>query len=248
VKVRVATLNLLFDDWLRWPRLNLVIDEIKSLKPSVILLQEVSLKAGVAERLARELPEFNISLCPRTGKSANLAQAILSRKKPLATDWLELSQQRVAQKVMLEFGGHKICFINVHAHFSLLRDKPRATQIRQILRFADSPAIIAGDFNALPGATSLQPLEKRFASAYKKVHGSEPAMTGPSPLWRGPGLRQGVRRAALKFYSGGTLDYIFVEKSLRVTDCQLAFNKASPLNPVLYPSDHFGLVADIFCP
>lgn len=43
----------------------------------------------------------------------------------------------------------------------------------------------------------------------------------------------------------GTLDYIFVDGAVRVERCEVAFNRPSPDDERLYPSDHFGLVADI---
>lgn len=41
------------------------------------------------------------------------------------------------------------------------------------------------------------------------------------------------------------LDYIFINQHWRVKDCQLILNQPSPDNRYLYPSDHFGLAADL---
>ena len=80
--VRIATINLLNDPWKRQERLKLFVAEVKRLKPDVILLQEVSLSARVPEHLAKALPEYHLSLCPRHGRLAGSeAEAVLSSQK-----------------------------------------------------------------------------------------------------------------------------------------------------------------------
>ena len=222
-----------------------MVAEVERLKPDVLMLQEVSLDAGVPEKLAQKLPNYHLSLCGREGRNAHLGHAILSLKKPSSEERLALSQQRIAQKITLSISGKKIILVNVHAYFNLLRDGPRQQHIRQILDFADKPAIIGGDFNALPSYKSLKLIQERFVSAHLQANGSEPAKTMPTPLWRGPGIRHSMRRSGLRLHGGGTVDYIFVEKSLKIAKCRIAFDKPAPNNPLLFASDHFGLVADI---
>jgi endonuclease/exonuclease/phosphatase family metal-dependent hydrolase len=41
----------------------------------------------------------------------------------------------------------------------------------------------------------------------------------------------------------GTLDYIFVSQRFRVIDAGLAFDRPSPEDPDLFPSDHLGVFA-----
>jgi endonuclease/exonuclease/phosphatase family metal-dependent hydrolase len=43
----------------------------------------------------------------------------------------------------------------------------------------------------------------------------------------------------------GTLDYIFVDSSVRVNACELILNRPAERRPSLYPSDHFGLYAEL---
>ena len=43
----------------------------------------------------------------------------------------------------------------------------------------------------------------------------------------------------------GTLDYIFINRGLRAIDCQVVLNQPASHDPRLYPSDHFGLCADL---
>jgi endonuclease/exonuclease/phosphatase family metal-dependent hydrolase len=43
----------------------------------------------------------------------------------------------------------------------------------------------------------------------------------------------------------GTLDYIYGSPHFQVTEAGLAFNKPSPDDPELYPSDHIGVWAKL---
>ncbi|MGH2593135.1 MAG: endonuclease/exonuclease/phosphatase family protein, partial [Anaerolineae bacterium] len=43
----------------------------------------------------------------------------------------------------------------------------------------------------------------------------------------------------------GTLDYIFVDRTILTHRCEVAFNRPSPQDTRLYPSDHFGLMATV---
>ena len=45
--------------------------------------------------------------------------------------------------------------------------------------------------------------------------------------------------------SSRTIDYIFCTPSFRVTDARLIANTPHPDNPLLYPSDHYGLYSEI---
>ena len=254
-KLRVVTLNLAFYEHRRWERLKLAADEIKQLDPDILLLQEVSLSAGVEKRLKKLLPGYYFSLCPRGGRHRYLAQAVFSKYKPLAAQRLHLSQNRVAQKVVVKVGRKKLNIINVHLYFSPLRDAPRRRQAQKVLAFAEPPAVIAGDFNTFRNSGSIKLVKTRFNSAHSAKHGREPAKTYPSPLRLGPGLRHWLRNGAFTLLSrvagksqggwGVPIDFIFVEKNMRVSASQVVFDKPAKADPHLFVSDHFGMLADI---
>jgi endonuclease/exonuclease/phosphatase family metal-dependent hydrolase len=254
-KLRIVTLNLLQDDWLRDERSQLAIGEIKRLKPDVLLLQEVVISANVHKTFSRALPGYHASICRRSGIDADYGLAAITRVKPLSNKRQALSQNRVAQKITLNYGGKRINIVNTHLYFGPFTDRPRQEQVIKLLRFADNAKVIAGDFNALPRNKSVKMLEPGYISAHKKVHGREPARTYPSPLWRGHGLRHSMRRTGIRFWKlftfrakkdwAGTIDYIFVYKNAQVKRCEVVFNRPAKNNKRLYASDHYGLMADI---
>jgi endonuclease/exonuclease/phosphatase family metal-dependent hydrolase len=243
------------DDWLRAERSQLAFEQIKRLKPDVLLLQEVDISGGLHKMFKQNLPGYHVSICRRSGIDADYGLAVFTRAKPLGNKRLALSQNRVAQKITLKAGNKRINIMNVHLYFSPFKDRARQEQVIKVLRFVDAPAIIAGDFNALPRNKSVKMLEPAYISAHKKVHGREPARTYPSPLWRGKGARHSLRRTGIRLWKlltfrakkdwAGTIDYIFVSKGLKVKKCEVVFNKPAKNDKKLYASDHYGLLADI---
>jgi endonuclease/exonuclease/phosphatase family metal-dependent hydrolase len=89
-----------------------------------------------------------------------------------------------------------------------------------------------GDFNAAPASSTVQRVLCSFTSAYRMMHGEEPAFTFPTPL------------VAAECHAPETIDYIFVDpRRFAVQTAHLAFNSPALNDPILYPSDHYGLAA-----
>jgi endonuclease/exonuclease/phosphatase family metal-dependent hydrolase len=76
-------------------------------------------------------------------------------------------------------------------------------------------------------------MKSRFRSAHEAVHGKEPEKTWTTPV------------NTFDPAPHGTLDYIFVSPEWTVKDAGLAFNKPSPNDANLFPSDHLGLFATL---
>jgi endonuclease/exonuclease/phosphatase family metal-dependent hydrolase len=91
--------------------------------------------------------------------------------------------------------------------------------------------VVQGDFNAYEGEKTVEIMKARFRSAYETVHGLEPEKTWPTPV------------NTYDNSPAGTLDYIYVSPEFRVVDAGLAFDRPSPDNADLFPSDHLGLYA-----
>ncbi len=227
IPLTVATLNLLNDASTWHARRHLIVPELSALAPDLIALREVALPENNAQWIADQLGGYAVYLCPKTGrKSEHEALAILSRLPVREHATLALvHQDRVAHGVMVEHGGQRLTFANVHLYFSLFNDIPRAAQVRRLLDWLphDVPVVVCSDFNASPRRGSMQLMRQRFISAHAAAHGHEPAFTFPSPLHRGPGWRHSARSALLK--AGGlaqhrrnaplpvTVDYIFGNRS-----------------------------------
>ena len=249
------TINLAYYDWRRSERMQMVIDEINRLEPDVIMLQELSFDDGLNKLLKTSLLGYHHYLTRRGGKASYQGLLTLTRKKPLTTEKLDLSQNRVAQKVTLDIGGKPYSFVNVHLFFSALRDKPRRRQVEEIQTFVKKPAIVAGDFNAFLNSKSMQLMITRFRSAHQMVHKSEPERTYPSPLWLGRSIRNYMRRGGFVFLGllktgkpngwGVPIDFIFLDKGIKAENCRVILERPSNKDKTLYASDHYGLIADL---
>jgi endonuclease/exonuclease/phosphatase family metal-dependent hydrolase len=257
--LKVVTLNVLNDLRYWEARGELILQWLRQLQPDIINFQEICLPENNAAWITERLEGYSLHLAPaRKHRQSQEALAILSRLPVESHDTLKLGlQSRIAHQVIVRDGVQRWMFVNTHLLWSPLDDHLRIRQIERILNWLphDLPTVICGDFNSLPHYRALKTLSKQFTSAYRAVHGVEPAYTFPTPLKRGPGLRHSARSAALStigpMLNGGgqswrgTLDYIFVNHFIEVRDCTVAFDLPSPADDRVYPSDHFGLAAEL---
>ena len=255
----LATLNIL-NDLDRWhERAPLIVRDLRAHQPDLVALQEVALPRNNARWIADQLGGYSVYLSPKTGRKRGVeALAILSRLPVASHETLPLvNQERTAQRVTIRNGVGSFTFVNAHLYWNPLDDKTRLKQVRRLLDWLprDLPAIVCGDFNAEPHHASIRVMRERFASAHHAANGREPEYTCPTPLHRGPGAQNRLRRWLIRVGGlafkrevkawRGTLDYVFVDPSLRVHHCRVAFHKPSPHDRTLYPSDHVGLVAKV---
>lgn len=265
----LVTINLLSGapDWQK--RLPLLIDGLKGISADVIACQEVtpavegSQAENPARRMAAELNYAHCLLTPQIGHSlGGEAVAILSRQPLLNQDWIDLGGQgRVAQRVTLEVAGQAVVVANTHLFWQPGDSPERLEQVEKIIDWLAAvpgrpPAIICGDFNSSPEMRAIRRMKREYLSAYATVYGREPEKTFPTPLKRSKlamllgvrSLLKYVRLQRVKLSLNSTLDYIFVDRRLRITDCRLALDRPDPHDPGLYPSDHYGLWARIEVP
>lgn len=257
---KVATINILFDLSLWDKRRGLLVKGLAGQEPDLVALQEVSLPQNNAAWLAKELGIPYVYLTPKTGKAAHREGiAILSRFPFEKQETLDLrTQQRVAQYVQVRVGGQPLVFANAHFYWQPGEAAERLQQVELMLEWLGaipgSPGmVVCGDFNATPNLPSYRRMRQEFVSAYAAVHGQEPEFTSPTPLPRSTLVTLGV---LLRFFKNirlkeiqrdwhGTLDYIFTNQGVQVQDCQVVLNQPAPDDPRLYPSDHFGLAANL---
>ncbi len=244
----VATLNL-WHDQRDWPkRLNVIVAEMRRLRPDVLCLQEVLQNPNLpnqAETLGDSLgcqvqfasvdgPERpkrygNAILTPhsvRVGESRNLAPA---------------DDYRAVAHVRFDWHGRAVDAYSTHLHHTTEGGAIRATQIRHLLAYVDStrgdgPVVIAGDFNCELGSAEMSLVTVRYDDVFHAVH---PKMS----------------RAEATTYSArfgvdpGVIDHIFVERRgakpqpLIPLACQVIFNSVGPDS--VWASDHFGVVATL---
>lgn len=261
--VKVVTINILFEMDLWERRRQLLVEGLKAVQADLIGLQEVNLQANTAAWLAEQLEMpyvYLVSYQERVAKiGIKYGIAILSRYPFIQQAQLDLqSQGRLAQYVEVKIGDRSIIFCNGHYYWQPGSTPERMKQIQLLVDWLSKlppeiPIIAVGDFNATPDTPEITFIREKFTSAYASYHGGEPEYTCPTPLvkpnrslWRKVALR------LLNLYVNrtwkpwcGTLDYIFISNNLTVRDCQLILTAPAPENPNIYPSDHFGIVADL---
>lgn len=267
----LVTINILNDLSLWEARGPLLVAQLAALDADLIAMQEVTLEDDssnahwIADQLnqRREDPEkispYEVFLCPKTGIYAKKeGLAILSRLPVKRHESLDLlTQTRVVQIVGFKVENCDLLLVNGHFFWEPGVSEKRQEQIELVLDFLDTepvdqPIVICGDFNGLPGTPAIERMRQYFDSAHNIVHKQEPEYTSPTPLPHAPKVK--LRQMATWIMGmrpkpdaewRGTLDYIFVDPRLQTEDCQVVLNQPADDDPEIYPSDHFGLWADI---
>ncbi len=245
--MKILSLNLRHNQD-RWEeRLPLVVDALHNEEADIIGFQEVWLGFQqahmIADRLNQQTPDrpYSVFVEPKWGENPVEGIGILSRLPVIDHQRLELPEgERIAQSIRVEIDGQTVDIANTHLHHRPEKDEViRLPQMETLLRWMFGQEnrrwILTGDMNAAPTTSTIQLTKKRLASTYEVVHGREPITTFPTPLVTGG-------------YTGSSIaiDYIFFDPSfLRVKAAQVIANKAHPDDNQLYPSDHYGLMAEI---
>jgi endonuclease/exonuclease/phosphatase family metal-dependent hydrolase len=259
--VKVATINILFNlkEWTQ--RRELLVKGLAAENADLIALQEVvRLPENTGAWLAEKLNMPHIYLVPKVNQEGNSLSegiAILSRYPFVQQEMLALAgQNRVAQYVQVVVDGQPFVLCNGHYYWYPGSHPSRDIQVQQVLDWLgqlspELPVVAVGDFNGTPETSAIALMHQQFTSAYATHHGQEPVYTCPTPLVR-RNWKQVLWHAFrnLRFNHTlrpwrGTLDYIFVNHHLRVKNCQLILNQPAPNSRTLYPSDHFGITADL---
>ena len=226
--VVVATLNVrnTADRWRE--RAPLLVEQLVELDPDVVGLQEVRRFPGQARWIAREAGRpWTVRADYKTGwKALWEGIALLSRFPVTGHGRCRLGgDSRVAQRTTVELpDGRSLDVYDTHladGHVDL-----RTAQARRLLEWMDerpdTPQVVLGDFNSRPGSAPVRVLTGRLRSAHALAHGSEPPRTA---------------------VGGGVLDYVFVNELVEVVDAWVTFDRPSPADPALLPSDHLGVAA-----
>jgi endonuclease/exonuclease/phosphatase family metal-dependent hydrolase len=241
----IVTLNL-WHDQRNWPRRRaLIIEELRRLRPDVICLQEVLQHAALrnqayelADLLGYDEVTFS-SVDPDTSVK-RYGNAILALHPMLETDGKALapeSDYRTVAHVRIDFQGHPVDVFDTHLHHSAEGTAIRAEQVRDLLEYiqrrrGEGPAVLAGDFNAAPGALELEGVTRRFSDAFTALH---PGAGGDTVTTLNPAMGHAPRR----------IDYVFAARDGRPALVPLSSEIVldRPAGGGAWPSDHFGVVA-----
>lgn len=243
-------------------RLAMVVDELRRLSPDVVALQEASVGRGrgnVAARLAAALG-FAYAHAPATSRvfkfppldnlivrAINFAEgpAILSRFPIVSYDVYDLPRcvrfldPRVALRAVLATPAGDLAVISTHtAH-----DRCQARRVAAIARDGESalPSLVMGDFNAAETAPWIEELVRNngFVDVFRAAN---PTARGAT-VWQriDASERMAVRR----------VDYVFLVPgrafTARVSDSRIVLDTPRRLSDgrTLWPSDHYGVLADL---
>lgn len=245
-EIRVGTLNLrnTSDRWAE--RRDLLFDQLSTLQPDLIGVQELrrpSLQAWQLVRQANargERTRYRLHAAWKTGlRRFWEGIAVLTELPVVELERIDLgSGDRVAQRVTVALDdGALLDFYNTHLSHDEMAAGERLAQVEVILRVMrrrpSRPCVLVGDLNATPDEPAIARLGEVLRSAYAHVHGQEPDVTAPSPLSASWGSEPKV------------IDYIFASDRVDVVDAWVTFDAAADGDPRLTASDHYGLAATI---
>jgi endonuclease/exonuclease/phosphatase family metal-dependent hydrolase len=245
MRFRIATLNL-EQDHKRWEaRRPLIVAEIGRLKPDIQAFNEICVPRQTARGLrasAAEVTGIDYALVQQT-KTNSLSEvegeALLARFPVIETGNLDYQgRDMVALVARLRIGETPVDVYVTHLYKSRGEDSLRLYQVQQLLAWIDSrervPAIVCGDFNAPLTLQSAVLMASRFRS-------TQTAPTAFTPLADADGSVTHPYWARMD----RCIDYIWVSSQIEVAASGVCFDKPSPDDASLWPSDHAGVWADL---
>lgn len=256
--LRIATLNLFNNAHGRWrDREATVHQQAAELDADVLVFQECDVRGDQLPRLLGALgPAYRLVVGENPTPGSRKSLAVMSRLDVTGHDrCLDLGASDVALRVHVDAGDAGLEVVTTHLHFGPTRrgSEIRTAQVRRLLDWLgpfppERTLVLAGDFNAGAAGDTIKRLKKQLRSAYEEVHGHEPEWTHPTPLLDIVDTDAAFGVPLLPESKGHAVDYLFVSSPIDVLGCELAFDRAAPEDPRLFPSDHLGLVASVRVP
>ena len=273
--LRVVTFNLLHggpasglsgDDQHLDDRLAIVARELRAVGPDIVGLQESSItgRRHVAARLAGDLGLHwaHASATRRVSRVGLLdtllvwamnfeeGPAILSRWPIVETEVLDLPRcarfydPRVVLRAAVETPRGRMQVFSTHlAH----DDGCKARRLGEIVRAHGGPlpALVLGDFNASDSTETIQTLVRQtgFVDAYRAANPTGGGAAGGATVWQRPDAQDPTvsRRVDFIFVMPGSAAPARVRSSRVI----LSTPGRRANGTALWPSDHYGVVADI---
>jgi endonuclease/exonuclease/phosphatase family metal-dependent hydrolase len=260
--LRVLTLNIWnYND--PWPtRRQLIVNTIKEHNPDIIGFQEIRHSGkkndtgkNQAQQLAERLADYVYIFQPaqrNPEKDEWEGLAIFSRLPILGSSFNELSvdpsddrdnHQRILLRAQIQTASGAFNFFNTHLSLS---QKGRIRTTREITDYishysGDLPSVLVGDFNDTPDQTSIGHITKT-ANLIDTWADQNPT----DPGWTFSSQNPYVRDRSSDKRKAHRIDYIFAQPSHtgpgKAISCRRIADQ--PDADGLYPSDHFGLIAE----
>ncbi|HEY7164603.1 MAG TPA: endonuclease/exonuclease/phosphatase family protein [Candidatus Binatia bacterium] len=246
MSVRVATLNLEQNHKCWDARRHLIVEQFAEIKPDIQAFNEIHiptktgrwLQAAVTERVGER---YALLRQPKAGADGAIqAEGLLTRIPVVETASLDYqSHDCVAMVARFQIERRIVDFYVTHLIAARISDEARQEQATKLIEWTRSRSdanhkIICGDFNAAPDQPSIQLMLAAFRltqtahTAFTPLQ--EPAGEPTHPEW--PRFDR-------------CIDYIWVSEGIQIEASGLCYNRPAPDNPLLWPSDHVGVWADL---
>jgi endonuclease/exonuclease/phosphatase family metal-dependent hydrolase len=230
-----------------------IIDKLIELDPDIIGLQEIneSLTSGGTDNQAKVIadslssyfgiPYYYYYEFTHLSWSNQFREfvGIISKYPVVDTGYFQLATGVFPRKVVWNKINTPLGTVNVfNTHLSAFNlSQVRIQQVQQIISYVESielnhsavAAILTGDFNDPPNATSIQQLtntgtDSFYVITYNYVNPSDPGYTVPSDL------------------PTSKIDYIFIKNTGSIEPFESEVVMDQPYNPNKYCSDHLGVL------
>jgi endonuclease/exonuclease/phosphatase family metal-dependent hydrolase len=244
--IRFATLNL-EQNKNRWDlRKELIAAQFAELRPDMWALNEIHIPTQTGrwlQRVAAERTRVNYALLQQSKtdeESRTQAGGLLSRYTVGETASLDYGCHNcVAQVARFEVNSKFLDVYVTHLIAARVPDYARQYQVAQLLDWIQSRddaifKVVCGDFNASLDQPSIQLMSRAFRATQNQP-------TAFTPLQEPGGA---PTHADWKRFDR-CIDYIWINESLKVKASGLCFDKPAPDDPMLWPSDHVGVWADL---
>jgi endonuclease/exonuclease/phosphatase family metal-dependent hydrolase len=248
VQLTIVTFNIYnhedFDE-----RLPAILQTLDAARADVVCLQEVPPSGARTEAIARACGYANWAECvfvrPDDGWSEALA--VLSRHRIIEQEPVDLRPGVPnCLRTVIDVAGGRVAVYNTHLHprDSELRQREAALILDRMGHEAAVPAILCGDFNAVPAGRTMAVVWPQLRSAFEMAAGDHPETTFPTPLrplaGRMPGFSERREAPATDDESEAkaAIDYVLVRPT------QFHASEASVIGGAIdghWPSDHYGI-------
>lgn len=261
--LRVCTLNIWNYNEPWKTRRQLIAGTMQEHNPDIIGFQEIrhsgqknEQNKNQAQQLAELLPDYTYIYQPaqqNPEKDEWEGLAIFSRLPIQASSFIKLSvdpeddrdnHQRILLRTQIQTSAGAFNFFDTHLSLSQ-KGRIRTTQeiTAYVSKYAgDLPSVLVGDFNDTPDQTPIRHITEtaNLIDAWAQQNPNDPGFTFSSENTYVREKNHDTRKAH-------RIDYIFAQAPKnnvgQVISCQRIADQ--PNADDLYPSDHFGLIADI---
>jgi endonuclease/exonuclease/phosphatase family metal-dependent hydrolase len=213
----------------------------------LLIEMEKAVKLGEAHGVDLGIEPELANVVSSPAKARQLIGEIASPRLRIVLDPANLFEHGTAQEARdivalvarILVDGAPVDVYVTHLYMSRGDDSLRLFQVQQLLGWidtrADIPAsIVCGDFNASLDAPSAALMAARFRP-------TQTAPTAFTPLADRDGTVSHPDRPRLD----RCIDYIWVSGNVAILASEVCFNRPSPDDPSLWPSDHAGVWADL---